>query len=151
MIQFKVEREVRASPAEIYAWLSDYSNADYTGPNWPSHDGMRREVREQDDQHAVFSDFYSRSELEYRAEKHPPTGIEAKGTGKNLDGQVSVRILPAADGSKLMIDFRFEQKGVAKIFGGLLSGQVERATIRQVDSFLKDFYASRAPAPEPGR
>jgi hypothetical protein len=143
MIRFKVTREIHASPAEVYEWLSDYSNADYTGSNWPANEGMKRVVKEQDEEHAVFSDYYSRAELEYRAQKHPPTGIEAKGTGKSLDGQVSVSILAMAGGSKVVIDFQFEPKGVAKIFGGLMGGQVERATIRQVDYFIKDFYSAR--------
>ena|SRR5580700_10095086 len=139
MIQFRVTREIRARPAELYAWLSDYSNSDYTGPNWPTNEGMRRVVKEQDEHHAVFSDFYRRAELEYRAEKRAPTGIESKGTGKNLNGHVRVSISPASEGSRVVIDFRFEPKGVARLFGGLMSGQVERATIRQFDSFLKDF------------
>jgi hypothetical protein len=143
MIQFKVTREIQASPAEVYAWLSDYSNADYTGPNWPTNEGMKRVVKEQDEQHAVFSDYYSRAELEYRAQKHPPTGIEAKGAGKSLDGEVSVSISPTSGGSNVVIDFRFEPKGVGKIFGGLMSGQVERATIRQVDCFIKDLHSAR--------
>jgi polyketide cyclase/dehydrase/lipid transport protein len=143
MIQFKVTREIHARPAEVYAWLSDYSNADYSGPNWPTNEGMKRVVKEQDEQHAVFSDYYSRAELEYRAQKHPPTGIEARGTGKSLDGQVSETISLAGDGSKVIIDFRFEPKGVGRIFGGLMGGQVERATIRHVDCFIKDFYSAR--------
>jgi hypothetical protein len=144
MIRFTVERVVRVSPDELYAWFSDYSNRDYTGPNWSSKEGMRREVLEQDEQQAAFTDFYSRTALKYRAKKHPTLGVEADGVGDNMNGHVSLKISASPEGSKLTVEFQFEPKGIAKLFGALMSGQVERATAHHVECFLEDFYASRA-------
>ena len=144
MIRFTVERVVRGAPEELYAWMSDYSDRDYTGPNWSARDRVRRSVSEQDGQHAVFTDFYGRTTLKYRAEKRAPVGVEAQGTGDNMDAHVSLEILPAPEGSQLNIEFQFEPRGAAKLFAGLMSGAVKRATVRQVDSFLADFRSARS-------
>ncbi len=144
MIRFTVERAVRGAPEELYAWMSDYSDRDYTGPNWSTKDGVRRSVSEQDAQHAVFTDFYGRTTLKYRAEKRAPVGVEARGTGDNMDSHVNLKILPAPEGSRLSIDFQFEPRGAARLFAGLMSGAVKRATVRQVDCFLADFYSARS-------
>lgn len=144
MIRFTVDRAVPSAPEELYAWMSDYSDRDYTGPNWSTGDGMRRSVSEQDAHHAVFTDFYGRTTLKYRAEKHAPVGVEAQGTADNMNAHVSLKILPAPEGSKLRIEFHFEPRGVAKLFAGLMSGAVERATIKQVDGFLADFRSARS-------
>jgi hypothetical protein len=143
MIRFTVGRVVRGSPEELYAWFSDYSDSDYTGPNWSSKDGMRRTVSEQDAQHAAFTDFYGRTALKYRADKHAPLGVEAVGVGDNMNGHVSLKISPATEGSMLTVEFQFEPRGIAKLFAGLMSGQVKRATTRQVECFIQDFYAKR--------
>lgn len=143
MIRFAVERVVRGAPDELYAWMSDYSDRDYTGPNWSSKEGVRRSVSEQDARQAVFTDFYGRTTLNYRAEKHPPSGVEADGVGSNMNAHVSLKISPAPEGSKLTIEFRFDPRGVAKLFAGLMRGAVARATARHVDSFLAGFYAAR--------
>jgi hypothetical protein len=143
MIRFTVERVVRGTPEELYAWFSDYSDSDYTGANWSAKEGMRRAVSEQDAQHAAFTDFYGRTALKYRATKHPPVWVEAAGVADNMNGQVSLKISPAPEGSKLTVEFQFEPRGIAKLFAGLMGGQVEKATTRQVDCFIKDFYATR--------
>lgn len=143
MIRFTVERVVRGAPEELYAWFSDYSDRDYTGPNWSSTEGMRRAVLEQDERHAAFTDFYSRTALKYRADKRPPLGVEAEGVGDNMNGHVSLKISPAPEGSKLTVEFQFEPRGIARLFAGLMSGQVERATTRHVECFIKDFYAKQ--------
>jgi hypothetical protein len=43
----------------------------------------------------------------------------------------------------LTVEFQFEPRGIAKLFAGLMSGQVKRATTRQVECFIQDFYAKR--------
>lgn len=148
MIRFTVERVVRGAPGEVYAWFSDYSDREYTGPNWSSREGMRRSVTEQDSRLAVFTDIYSRTALKYRADKHPPHRVEAEGVGDNMNGHVSLKISPAPEGSKLTIEFQFEPRGVARLFARLMSGQVARASTRHVDCFIEDFYAIRADGPQ---
>lgn len=147
MIRFTVERVVRASPAELYGWMSDYSDRDYTGPNWSPKEGVRRSVSEQDAQYAVFTDFYGRTTLNYRATKQPPFGVEVEGVGTNMNAHVSLKVSPVTDGSKLVVEFRFEPQGAAKLFAGLMSGAIVRATTRQVDSFLADLSAVRTGTP----
>ena len=142
MIHFTVERVVRVAPETLYGWMSDYSDRDYTGPNWSPKEGVRRAVSEQDAQHAVFTDFYGRTTLNYRATKQPPYGVEAEGVGNNMNAHVSLKISPTTDGSRLVVDFRFDPQGAAKLFAGLMSGAIVRATTRQVDSFLADLSAA---------
>jgi hypothetical protein len=147
MIRFTVERMVRGTPDEVYAWFSDYSDRDYTGPNWSPKEGMRRTVSEQDAQHATFTDFYSRTALRYRAEKRSPLGVEAVGVGDNMNGRVILKVSSAPEGSKLTIDFQFEPRGIARLFAGVMGGQIERATAHHVDCFIQDFHGSRAGGP----
>lgn len=142
MIHFTVERVVRVSPETLYGWMSDYSDRDYTGPNWSPKEGVRRAVSEQDAQHAVFTDYYGRTALNYRATKQPPLGVEAEGVGNNMNAHVSLKISPTADGARLVVEFRFDPQGAAKLFAGLMSGTIVRATTRQVDSFLSDLSAA---------
>lgn len=143
-IEFLVERTVPAPPDELYAWFSDYTDRDYSGSNGSPKEEMRRTVLDQDDRHAVFSDHYGRSELRYRAVKKAPSEVEADGVGSNLDGHVSVRITSAPGGARLSVRFRFEAKGIAKLFARAMKGQIERAHAAHVDQFLKDFAAARS-------
>lgn len=147
MIQFTVERVVRAGPAEVYAWFADYSNRDYTGPDFIPDEKMNRAVMEQDETHAIFSDHYTFVDLAYRAEKHPPTSIAATGAGKRMNGTVVSTITPTVEGAKLVIEFSFEPRGGAKLMAALMKGHIEKAHIRHVDAFLKDFYAGRDKGP----
>lgn len=149
MIHFVVEREVGARPEEVFDWFAEFSDRDYTGADFLQGEGMKRAVTEQDGAHAVFTDHYSFVDLAYRAEKHPPTTIQVTGVGKRMDGKVVSTITPAPGGAKLRIEFNFEPRGGAKLMAALMKGHIEKAHIRHVDAFLKEFYTARAKGHDP--
>lgn len=144
MIHFIVEREVRARPEEVFDWFAEFSDRDYTGQDFLQGEGMKRAVTEQDGTHAVFTDHYSFVDLAYRAEKLRPTTIRVSGVGRRMNGNVVSTISPAPEGARIRIEFNFEPLGGTKLMAAFMKGHIEKAHIRHVDAFLKEFYAARA-------
>jgi hypothetical protein len=147
LVHFTVERIIRAKPEEFYTWYADYTSQDYSGPNWSPAEGLHRAVKEQDEDHVVFTDRYGRIELECRGRKHRPTGVDVEGVGRSMSGRVTSRIGPAPEGTKLSIEFEFLPHGALKLVLPLMTGRIERDTNHHVDAHILDFYASQGRPP----
>ena len=125
----KLQRSVEtsASPAAVFAYLSDFTNTNEWDP------GTVRTILVSGDggvgtTYANTSKFLGReTELTYEVEKHQPDSLFAlRGENKSVVAHDTMEIVPTATGSKVTYTADFEFKGLGKFVAPLLAPALKK-------------------------